>query len=94
MNTGALLIWGKVKVKFTPELATKAQMGSRNIALLFFLTSALDAVGGERHASVALPPGKRPGNNCVGGWVGPTAGLDGCGKSHLHRDSIPGPFSQ
>jgi len=27
------------------------------------------------------PRGKRPGTRCVGGWVGPRAGLDGCGKS-------------
>jgi hypothetical protein len=26
--------------------------------------------------------------------VGPRAGLDGCGKSRPHRDSIPGPSSQ
>ena len=38
-------------------------------------------VGGQLHAPVALPPGKRPGTNCIGGWVGPRAGLDGCGKS-------------
>ena len=25
--------------------------------------------------------------------MGPTAGLDGCGKSRPHRDSIPGPVS-
>ena len=31
--------------------------------------------------------------HCIGGWVGPRAGLDGCGKPHLHWDSIPGPFS-
>ena len=46
-------------------------------------------VGGQLHSPVALPPGKRPGTHCVGGWVGPRAGLDGCGKSRLHRDSIP-----
>ena len=47
-------------------------------------------VGGQRHAPAALPPGKRPGTHCIGGWVGPRAGLDGCGKPHLQRDSIPG----
>ena len=41
----------------------------------------------------ALPPGKRPGIHCLRGWVGPRASLDGCGKSHPHRDSIPGPSS-
>jgi hypothetical protein len=39
-------------------------------------------VGGQRHAPAALPPPPdRPGTHCVGGWVGPRAGLDGCGKS-------------
>jgi len=28
-----------------------------------------------------LYPQKRPGTHCMGGWVGPRAGLDGCGKS-------------
>jgi hypothetical protein len=37
-------------------------------------------VGGQLHAPAALPPGKRPGTYCIGGWVGPRAGLDGCGK--------------
>jgi hypothetical protein len=42
----------------------------------------LDGVAGQPHALAALPPGKRPGTHCMGGWVGPNAGLDGCGKSH------------
>jgi len=46
-------------------------------------------MGGQRHAAAALLPGKRPGMHCVGSWVGPTAGLDGCKKSRPHRDSIP-----
>jgi len=37
-------------------------------------------VGGQRHAPAALPTGKRPGIHCIGGWVGPRAGLDGCRK--------------
>ena len=27
-----------------------------------------------------LYPRERPGTHCKGGWVGPRAGLDGCGK--------------
>ena len=50
------------------------------------LTSALYEVGGQRHAPAALRPGKSSGTHCIGGWVGPRAGLDGCGKSH----PIPG----
>jgi hypothetical protein len=47
------------------------------------LTSALDGVSGQRHTPAALPLGKRPVTHCIGRWVGPRAGLDGCGKSHL-----------
>jgi len=50
-------------------------------------------VGGQRHILAALPLGKRPGTHCIGGWVGPRANLDECGKSRPHRDSIPGPSS-
>jgi hypothetical protein len=45
----------KVKVQFTLEQATKAQR-VQGIAVLFFLTSAVDGVGGQRHAPAALPP--------------------------------------
>ena len=44
-------------------------------------------VGGQCHASSAL----RAGTHCTGGWVGLRAGLDVDGKSHPHRDLIPGP---
>jgi hypothetical protein len=50
-------------------------------------------VGGQRHALATLPPGKSAGALFIGGWVGPRAGLDGWGKSRLHRDSIPEPSS-
>jgi hypothetical protein len=36
----------------------------------------------QRHAPAALYPRERPGTHCTGGWVGPRAGLDRCGKSH------------
>ena len=37
---------------------------------------------------------EEPGTNCTGGWVGPRAGLDGCGKdtvSYSRRGSNPKP---
>jgi len=37
-------------------------------------------VGGQHHAPAALYPRERPGTHCIGGWMGPGAGLDGCGK--------------
>jgi len=48
-------------------------------------------VGGQRHAPTALPPGKRLGTHCVGGWVGPREPVwMGVEKCRPHRDSIPG----
>lgn len=37
---------------------------------------------------------KRYVTNCVEGWLGPRTGLAGCGKSHPHRDPLPGPCSE
>ena len=47
-------------------------------------------VGGQRLAPAALPRG----THCIGGWVGPRAGLDGYGKARPHWDSIPGPYTE
>jgi hypothetical protein len=67
--------------KFSLEQATKAQIGSRAIALLFLRPRRKMVVGDQRHAPAALPPGKRPSTHCTGGWVGPRTGLDRCWKS-------------
>jgi hypothetical protein len=56
------------------------------------LTSALDGVDGQRHAPATLTR-ERPGTHYIRAWVVPMAGLDMCGKSRPHRDSIPGPSS-
>jgi hypothetical protein len=47
---------------------------------------------GQRHAPAALPPRKRPNAHCIGGWVGPRAGLDGCGKSRPQPGFDPRTF--
>ena len=49
------------------------------------------SLGGYRQVPTALPLGKRPSTLCRGNWVGPRTGLDGCGKSRLHRNSNPNP---
>jgi len=36
------------------------------------------------NAPAVLPPGKGPGTYFIGGWVGPRAGLDRCGKLRPH----------
>ena len=46
------------KVQVVRGQATKAQTGSRCIALLFDQTLALGGVGGQHHVPAALPPGK------------------------------------
>ena len=66
--------------------------GSRCIALLF-----LDHGTRRGEGSASRPgrfyPQERTGTHCTGGWVGPRAGLDRCGVSRPHRDSISGPSS-
>jgi len=70
----------QVNVKFTLKQVTKAQRGVE-VSSTLSLTSILERVDGQRHAPAALPPGKKPGTHCIGGWVGPRAGVDRCGKS-------------
>jgi hypothetical protein len=41
---------------------------------------------GQCHAPATFYPRERPCTHCTGGWVGPRAGLDRCGKSHLPPD--------
>ena len=87
----------KVKVKCTLVEALRlctgrtAHRGSRGIALLFNDQRHYKGVRGQRHSPVALYPQERPGTHCTGGWVGRRSGLDRCGKSRPHRDSIPVP---
>jgi hypothetical protein len=80
------------KGKGHPRTGHESPEGVYMFSSTSFLTPALD--GGEwlTHTPAALPPG-RPGTRCIGGWVGPRAGLDGCGKSSHNRDLIPGPSS-
>ena len=49
-------------------------------------------VDGQQHAPAALAR-EILGTHCTGGWDGPKAGLDRCGKSPPNRDSMPGQFS-
>ena len=66
-------------VKFALEQTTKAQRGSRGIALLFL---DLCAIWGWVVSATPRPlySRERPDTHCIWGWVGPRAGLNGCGK--------------
>jgi hypothetical protein len=70
----------KVKCEVHSRKGRELPGGEYRYGSTLSLTSALDGVGGKRHAPAALPPGQRPGTHCTGGWVGPRAGLDCCGK--------------
>jgi len=52
-----------------------------NTELYSFLIMALEGVRGQRHAPATLYLWGRPSTHCTGGWVGPRASLDRCGKS-------------
>jgi hypothetical protein len=87
------------KVKFTLVQALRlctgrtAHRGSRGLALTFHDQRHYKGVRNQRHAPAAIYPRVRPGARCTGCWVGPETGLDRCGKSCFHWDSIPGPSS-
>jgi len=54
-----------------------------------FLTSALEGVRRQHNTPAAPYLPERPGTHFSEGWVGLRVGLDRCGKSRPHRDSIP-----
>ena len=80
------------KGKVHPRTGHEGPEGEQKYSSALYLTSALDGVSGQRYTPANLPP-EGPGTHCIGRWVGPRVGLDGCGKSRLHRDSILGPSS-
>jgi hypothetical protein len=83
---------GLIKGKGHPRTGHKVPDGEQRHSPTLSLTSVLDGVNGQRYASAALSPGKTR-YRCIGGWVGRRVGVDGCGKSRPHRDSIPEPSS-
>ena len=80
---------GKKNVNSTLQQAMKAQKGCRLISLIFLWPRLWLGVGGQRHASTALPPGNRPGIPNKRSW----AVLNGCEIIRPHRNSISGPSS-
>jgi hypothetical protein len=79
----------KVKVKVALEQTMKVRRGIRGrpIVLLFNLNGRWVWVA----SATPRPPCflERLGTHYICDWVGPRAGLEGCGKFPFHRDSIP-----
>jgi hypothetical protein len=69
------------KVRFIPKWAMKTQRGSRGVVILFSFR------WGWVVNATPRPLYLREGldTRFIGGWVGPRAGLDECGKSHPAR---------
>jgi hypothetical protein len=82
-----------VKVKFTLEQGTKAQRGSRGIALLFYLTLALDRGGWSTPRPGRFTPGKETRYPLYRRLGGPQGRSGRMLKISPQRDSIPGPSS-
>ena len=83
----------KVKVKFLSITGHWIPEGVYRYSPSLSWPRRLDGDGWSASRPGPLYPRKRPGTHCTGGWVGPRAGLEGCGKSRPHRDLIHGPFS-
>ena len=77
----------------TLEQSTKCPEGELRCRFTLSLTWVIDVGWVVNATPRPLYPRERPGTHCIGGWVGLRAGLDRCGKSRAHRDSIPGPSS-
>ena len=75
----------KVKVTLIQALrlctGRTAHRECRGIALPFHDHGTRKWVRGQPHDPAALYSRKTPGTHCTGGWVGPRAGLERCGKS-------------
>ena len=93
-NSDRLFHRGKGKGKILPKTDHEGPEGEQMYSSTLPSTSELDRGWVVSTTPRPLYPWERPGTHCTGGWVGPRAGLDGCGKSRLHRNSIPRPSSR
>jgi hypothetical protein len=69
------------KGKVHQRTGHKGPEGEQSYSTTLSLTSALDGGWWSTPHAGHLTPGNTPGTHCTGGWVGPTAGVDGRGKS-------------
>jgi hypothetical protein len=81
------------KSKIHTRTGHKDKEGEYMYNSILSLTSALEGWVGNAKLQPFYPL-ERPGTHCIGGWVGPSAGRDRCGKTCPHRIWSPGPFSR
>ena len=80
---------GKGQGKFHPRTGHEGPEGEYRYSSTLSLTSALDGVGGQRHAPAALPREDQVTIVQEAGWTSEPVGMD-AENIFLHRDSIPG----
>jgi hypothetical protein len=66
----------KVKHKVRPRTDHEVPEVGKRYSSTLSLTSVLDRVGGQNHATAALFPGKRKCSHSAGGFVSPRAGME------------------
>ena len=79
------------QVGFHPVIGHEGPQGEQRYSSILSLTSVIEVGEGSASRPNRILPRERPSTHCTVGWVGLRAGLDRCGKSRPHRDSIPGP---
>jgi len=67
------------KGKVHPRKGHEGPEGERMYSSTLPSASALDGGGWLTPRPGCFTPRERPGDHCIGDWVGPRAGLDGCG---------------
>ena len=73
----------KGKVKMHPITGNEGPDEELKYSSTLSLTSALGGSGWSTPRPDRCAPRERPGTHCIGGWVGPRADLEGCGKLRL-----------
>ena len=77
----SLIDKGKGKGKVLPRTGHEGPEGEQMYSSTLPSTSALDGDGWSTPRPGRFTPRERPDTHCIGGWVGPRAGLDVCRKS-------------
>ena len=75
-----LCLFGKGKGKVLPRTGHEDPKGEQMYSSTLPSTSAIEGGGLSAPRPGRFIPQERPGTHCIGGWVGPRAGLDGWGK--------------
>jgi hypothetical protein len=80
---------GKGKAKVHPRTCHEVPEGKQRYSSTLSLTLVLDCGGWLTPRSGRITPRGRHDTHRIGGWLGPKAGLDRCGKSRSPQEFDP-----